>query len=241
MARQARVKDEFGTFHISQNGGEHHMLFATDDDRIKFLEILKRTEMKFMFKLYGYCVSSDDHYDLVIDVNGGDLSKIMQSINIAYAMYVGCDGKLFKDRYKSTQLGTEEEKSSILKTIELRKPANELWRKCYILKDDNNYKLSPLSDSYRRVDIDYKNQSILETYFTGCDLCIGSMEAAKDKLITLARSEEMHVEGYIKEKSRRNELIRTFRKHSTLSLKEIGELFGGLTESSICKILNDCK
>jgi DNA-directed RNA polymerase specialized sigma subunit len=42
----------------------------------------------------------------------------------------------------------------------------------------------------------------------------------------------------IKNKEERNKMIKHFRKNSTLSLKEIGSIFGGLSESSICKILS---
>jgi hypothetical protein len=39
-------------------------------------------------------------------------------------------------------------------------------------------------------------------------------------------------------KAIRNELIKEFRQNSTLSLNEIGDLFGGISASGICKILN---
>ncbi|HCW73194.1 MAG TPA: hypothetical protein DHM90_04710 [Clostridiaceae bacterium] len=54
--------------------------------------------------------------------------------------------------------------------------------------------------------------------------------------MTLERG--MSLTELLKEKELRNELILKFRKNSTLSLKELGSLFGGLSESSICKILN---
>jgi len=231
MARQARVKDEFGTYLISQNGGTKHPLFQTDADRIKFLEILKKAEKKFNFILYAYCVSSDNHYDLVIDVDGSDLSNVMKSINISYAMYVKSETKLFRDRYKSQVLETDHEKEKVLQEIQNRKPERELWRMCF---ENKELELADI-DLTKEV----KRES-LDVYFTGCDQCIKSIEAAREKLHKLAVLENMHIEKYIKDREKRNELIRTFRKYSTLSLKEIGELFGGLSESSICKILNDC-
>jgi hypothetical protein len=102
----------------------------------------------------------------------------------------------------------------------MRKPTNEKWRICYNTAGHQ--------------------KNLLDDQFIGCDTCLNSYETAEKKLISLADLEKMSREHYIKDKDRRNELIRTFRKHSTLSMKEIGKLFGGLTESSVCKILNDC-
>ena len=60
---------------------------------------------------------------------------------------------------------------------------------------------------------------------------------AKDKLETIATERGLTLDELLKNKSLRNELIRLFRKHSTLSLKQLGELFGNLSESTISKLL----
>jgi DNA-directed RNA polymerase specialized sigma subunit len=43
----------------------------------------------------------------------------------------------------------------------------------------------------------------------------------------------------LRDKKRRNDLIKVIRKNSSLSLKELGELFGGLSESRISRIAQD--
>ena len=55
----------------------------------------------------------------------------------------------------------------------------------------------------------------------------------------LKAKNEGHALGEIyKDKSLRNTYIHFFRKHSILSLRDLGLLFGGLSESTVCKILN---
>ena len=109
MARKARIKDPYGTFHITQSGGGQKLLFEKEEDRTEFLEILKKAQTQFQFKLYAYCLLSDNQYHLVMDLNGADMSKVMKSINIGYAMYKDQKEPLFKDRYKSVLLkGTED-------------------------------------------------------------------------------------------------------------------------------------
>lgn len=219
MPRRARIKTEFGIFHIVQQGGTCRQLFETDQDRIKFITILERSKNKFNFVLHGYCLLNSNRYDLIIDVNGGDLSKIMKSINIAYAMYAKCNGKIFSDRYKSTLLETDEQLASIKQIIKdnKKKATSDCYNMCY----DN---IEPLAlDSLDLED---------------CDNCIKCITTASEKLSAIAKSKGMTVDVLLKDKETRNRLIKSFRKSSTLSLKALGQLFGGLSESSISKILN---
>jgi putative transposase len=43
----------------------------------------------------------------------------------------------------------------------------------------------------------------------------------------------------LQDKKQRDELIKAIRKNSSLSLKELGEIFGGLSESRINRIVRD--
>lgn len=217
MARQARVKDTFGQFLISQNGNPDRQLFRDAADREKFVSILKKAEKKYQFKLYAYCLSASDHYDIVLDVNGSDLSSIMKSINIAYAMYAKYQGKLFKDRYKSVLMEDEEALNKVLTGLS-----------CEIN-----------TSSYHQVDLEIPStNNDVSDYFEGCQECLQCMDSAKKKLTSIIGDEP--IELMCKDKDRRNELIIAFRQHSTLSLKELGQLFGGLSESSICKVIGSC-
>ena len=219
MARQARKKDTFGRYYIHQYGGDSRCLFQSDQDRKRFAKIIKNCQSKYGFILHGYCLSSDNTYELILDVNGGDISKIMKSINISYAMYTQCDGQLFKERYKSELIKSDSQLNQIKAKLEERHCQLEknVYTVCYYNTDESHESPSE--------------------YFNDCENCILSTSLAKEKLETIAKERGLTLDELLKDKPLRNELIRLFRKHSTLTLKEIGQLFGHLSESTISKLL----
>lgn len=219
MARKARGATLDGIYHIQQRSTSKKSLFETDSDRMKFLELLNITKRKYGIKLYAYCLEDPNAYHLIIFANGSDLSKLMKSLNIAYAMYVGFDGPLFKDRYKSTLISSACEFEAIKTEIMASKmEVNAVASKaCFnsdpmYCDDDNPFEAT-------------------------CPTCIKTSDEAYTKLQSLAERHGLEVEELIKIKEIRNDLIIEFRKSSLLSLREIGLLFGGLSESTVSKIL----
>lgn len=235
MPRSAREKDNFGVFYVHQSSNPKGVLFRNDNDRSYFLEVLKKAQQKFNFKLYGYCLLSSNAYHLILDVNGGDLSNIMKSINIRYAMYAKCDHPLFKDRYKSQLLEN---------AVEVQKKMGEIHQKghsefnSYCHYDETNpinlNWIAPL-DNVNSIIVT-KTDKFKEN--SKCINCIENLSSARQYLDCIAAEGGITTAELFKDKSCRNEMIRNIRKRSTLSLKEIGILFGGLSESSISKILN---
>jgi len=61
---------------------------------------------------------------------------------------------------------------------------------------------------------------------------------AKARIQTILKQENMAVEEMLKDKQLRNKLIKEIRKHSSISLKELGDLFGGISESQISRIIS---
>lgn len=215
MARKAREAVSDGVYHVIQNGNTTRRLFETDVDRQIFLELLLDTKEKYNFKLYAYCLENDNTYHLLLHVNGGDLAKIMKSINIAYAMYVKIPHKLFKDRYKSIRIETacdfEKVKDSVV--------CGRIEGSCFNTE-------STVCDVENPFD---QNEN--------CTECIKEIEEAIKVLADIASSENTCVQSMLRDKDKRNALIKYFRKHSLLSLKDLGNLMGGLSESMVCKIL----
>lgn len=219
MARQARDKNNFGTYHIIQKGGKTRKLFESDMDREKFVEIVQKAKTKNGFILHGFCLLDDNGYDLIIETLGTDISNIMKSINISYSIYAKCDGKLFSDRYKSYPLdGPVElyETKRLIRTQKENLNPSSCYNKCFEVIDTKEY---------------------TDEYFTDCDHCITCLDGAKEKLADIAQIKGLSLSEMIKDKDNRNELIKAFRKHSTLSMKNLGTLFGGISESSVSKII----
>ena len=230
MARQARIKDPYGTFHITQAGGTKRDLFEIDDDREHFLEILRRAQEKYQFKLYAYCLLSDNAYHLVMDLDGADMSKVMKSINIGYAMYLNLDEPVFKDRYKSTLLKDTGSTLEIVKKLHERGATQDsIWNSYCIYDPETPLRLDWISPiTGLSVTKDQEE----------CRDCISTIDEAKKRLFVVSEEAGLTLIELFKQKELRNDLILKFRKSSSLSLKELGVLFGGLSESSICKILN---
>ncbi len=229
MARKARVKDPYGTFHITQSSGPHRKLFENKDERQAFMEILRRCQVKFQFKLYAYCLLSDHDYHLVINPCGGDLSQIMKSINIAYAMYVDSKEPLYKDRYKSKKMNDIAETQSFISKLHRPGQNRSIYNSYCVYDAKNPLKLDWVSqlDSKESTDLAKHNPETIH-----------SLEEAYRELQKLTIEKDLSLKELFKDKELRNELIVTFRKNSNLSLKDLGTLFGNLSESTICKILN---
>jgi len=104
MARKARLKAEDAIFHIMCKSISEIDLFRDDEDKSRYLSLVKKYKDLYKVKLYGYCLMTN-HSHLLIDANGADISKVMHGINFSYAMYFNKkykrEGHLFKDRFMS--------------------------------------------------------------------------------------------------------------------------------------------
>lgn len=233
MARTARIKDDFGTFLIRQTGAGERNLFESEADRYRFMEILKRTQANFNFRLYAYCLLSDNEYLLVLDTNGSDLSKVMKSINISYAMYIKCKGKLFRDRYKSTLINEKDEILQAIRGLHDRSKETSEWNSFCVYCEKSPLKLDWVTLLSKE---DTEHAALADDE---CRDCLHTLEEARLKLSFLARDRGLSVEELLTNRALRNRMILDFRKGTTLSLKELGILFGGISESSVSKIIKN--
>ncbi len=243
MPRMAREKIPFGTYLISQSCISEKKIFETIDDRKRFIEIIKEKKEQFNFKVYGYCLSDDQSYKIIIYDNGSDISKIMKSINISLAYYLKNRGKIYKDRYKSTLLNTPEELESVLMSLHNHRTSIELEFDQSII--DSEHYFTPSDSSQEQIILrDKKTDEICVQMDTTCknrSNCISSMLEGKKVIEELSKKHQLNIEDFLANKKLRNVELLNFRKMTTLSLKEIGILFGGLSESAVCKILSRSK
>lgn len=237
MPRTARDKYHYGVYYISQSSDEDKVLFRNKDDREKFLSILSSVKKISGFKLYAFCVIKSKEYHLIIGTNGSDISSIMKGINIRYAMYIDDSSPIFKDRYKSILIEDKKDLISILDKIHARGIEEDTRYNSYCFYDQGIIFDDGLLD---KLDLDLltEKEDCLVS-MNDCDDCIRNIEEGYIELKEIANTKGLTVEEIIADKPLRNDLIRQFRKNSTLSLKEIGKIFGGLSESSICKILTN--
>jgi REP element-mobilizing transposase RayT len=104
MPRIARVKLDGAIYHIMARSISEVDLFKTDEDKKKYILLIKEYQKVYNFKVYAYCLMNN-HVHLIVDSNGADVSKIMHCINFKYARYFNSlykrHGHLFQDRFKS--------------------------------------------------------------------------------------------------------------------------------------------
>lgn len=232
MPRRSREKDNYGVYHIKQQSSGVLKLFANEGDRREFLSILSQTAEKNNFRLLSYCVAEADEYHLILDANGCDISKVMKEINIRYSIHKECQGQLFRDRFQSRLLtssftGEEDPKVPLF----FASPAQyhscrnfqEAWGS-FVQVEEAKGQRAPLPEE--------------AVFQRGCRERIATMEEAQDELSAKARELNMSLAQILRDKPLRNALIQRLKACSTLSLKEIGQVFGGLSESSVSKLLN---
>ena len=110
MPRTARVKPDHGSHHIMIRSLKELDLFADNKDKIRYLQIIRKYQLKYGFKIYAYCLMNN-HGHLILDSCGADISKIMHGINLSYARYFNRKydryGPVFQDRFKSKVVDTE--------------------------------------------------------------------------------------------------------------------------------------
>ncbi|HHV72584.1 MAG TPA: transposase [Clostridia bacterium] len=270
MPRVARLKGEFATYHIILRGNERKSIFLAPEDRERFLETLQRMKDKYNFLIFAYCLMNN-HVHLIIYDNGNDISLIMKSINVSYAIYFNRKykrvGHLFQDRYKSEIVDDD------VYLIELSKYIHNNPVKAGIVKNAIEYRWSSfrsyVDDDYHLKDkilstskilglISEKrsvaqkeyfkyvnneeviNTEIRDTFFSLEEENrdhLAQISEAKEKIKEIAKDKGITVDELIKNKEIRNEVIRQLRRNSSLKLKEIGELMGGLSESWVSRIL----
>lgn len=104
MPRTSRIKSNDSIYHVMIRSVGDIKLYKDKQDKNKYLELIKRYQIKFGFKVYAYCLM-DNHGHLLIDSNGADISKFMHGINQCYAQFFNRrhnrNGHVFGDRFKS--------------------------------------------------------------------------------------------------------------------------------------------
>ncbi len=248
MARKARQKSLYSTYWIEQTCTDTDF-FTDDAERAYFLSCLKRGQQQYGFYLIGYRLERCG-YQLLIYDNGNDITKIMRTLNIEYALKVNRDAFKLKSRFKSKQM---LDNASLLDAISKMSrdrdcnPYNSYSHNCvtegHMIHDTIAMTIfSHNRDTYTAF---IRNQiSLLEDAIPSkieeprCEKkCIKTRDEGKRQLEQLLLEKHLSYDQMLADKPLRNALIHYFRKNSLLSLKDIGDLFGGMSESAISKLI----
>ncbi len=104
IPRKPRVWYPGATYHIMSRGNHRQNIFKCDEDYSMFLQIIKKTQLKFPFILHSFCLMTN-HIHLQIETLQISISKIISIILKSYSDYYNSKyesiGHLFQGRFKS--------------------------------------------------------------------------------------------------------------------------------------------
>lgn len=111
MPRAARIKDPTAIYHAMSHSITEFELFPENSDKECFLDLLQKYKEKFHCKIYGFCLMTN-HFHIIIDTCGFDISKFMKSLNQAYVKYINKKykrrGHLLTERFNSKIIDTPD-------------------------------------------------------------------------------------------------------------------------------------
>ena len=111
MPREKRKLSISNVYHIIWRGIDKQDIFYDDKDKRIFLKQLLEVKKKFEFEVYAYCLMYN-HIHLVVRVQNGLISKIIQSLGIKYSQYFNRrydrTGHLFENRFRSKNVENKQ-------------------------------------------------------------------------------------------------------------------------------------
>jgi anaerobic selenocysteine-containing dehydrogenase/REP element-mobilizing transposase RayT len=120
MPRKARKLSSANVYHVMVRGNRKQDIFLEDEDRFKFIKVLKKVKQKGEYELCAYCLMNN-HVHLLIKEKNEQISRVMKRINVSYANYFNQKyhqvGHLFQDRYKSEPIEDENYLLAVLNYI----------------------------------------------------------------------------------------------------------------------------
>ena len=111
MARKIRKWYPGIILHVMNRGTNHQNIFLDESDFQFFIALIKDTQKEFPFILHAYCLMTN-HYHLLIETIDSEIWDIMKRIDQIHARYFntkyGRDGGVFRGRYKSSEIESDE-------------------------------------------------------------------------------------------------------------------------------------
>ncbi|MDQ6955331.1 MAG: transposase [Mariprofundaceae bacterium] len=136
MARQQRIHVHGGIYHVMLRGNGGMEVFASDEDRCRFLLLLQEGSYRFGFRVHAFCLMSN-HVHLAIQVSDVPLSNIMQNLSFRYTRWFNFRqkrlGHLFQGRFKAILIDQNTYFLALIRYIHLNPVRAEM------VKDASDY------------------------------------------------------------------------------------------------------
>lgn len=122
MARPLRIEFEGALYHITSRGNARQSIFKDDQDRLLFLDTVKRVVERYHWLCHAYCLM-DNHYHLIVETPEGNLAKGMRQLNGVYTQLYNRrhhrTGHMFQGRYKAILVQKESHSLEVCRYVVL--------------------------------------------------------------------------------------------------------------------------
>ncbi|WP_051254978.1 transposase [Pontibacillus marinus] len=101
---------------------EERIVFHRDEDRLRFLDTLKRYKLENEIQVLAWCLM-DNHVHLLLKEKDKSISALMKRLGISYASYYNwtyrTNGHLFQDRFKSEVVESDSYLATVVRYIHM--------------------------------------------------------------------------------------------------------------------------
>jgi putative transposase len=109
-------------YHTLNRGNNRAAVFAAARDYSTFLRALAQTQLRYPFRLYGYCLMPNHFHLLLAPEPGQSISRILQSLTVAHTWHFhkarGGVGHVWQGRFKSPVIQSDEHALVVLRYVE---------------------------------------------------------------------------------------------------------------------------
>lgn len=221
MARSARNTLQSNLVLVTQNC--NGILYRDDQDREFFLTLLKKVQMNFNCHILAFCCNESDRFQIIIDTQGANISKIIQSLTISYSIHRKSDIKLFTQRFKTKAIFSEAHLKEVIQ--EIQKDRKDYAACCMMSETMAKYEWMKPYNQKLFIQIEQNKQTL-------------NKEELQNILDGMLRDKKLNLIEFKRDKVIRNEWIKQLRQKYDCNLKCLAEVLE-LTESSISKIINN--
>ncbi len=238
MPRKARLKSITGIYLIMLRGIDKRNIFLDNEDKLKFLNDVKKAKEKGNFNIFGYCLM-DTHVHMLMQENE-EIGTSIKRITVAYAGWHNKKydriGHLLQNRYLSEPVTNEQYLVTVLRYIH-QNPV-----KAKIVANAKDYKWSSFGKYYlfynrQKSIIDgeliknyFKTFEEFNTYINEVNddecLDIKNSKHSDNKLADIIMNvyQLPNLSGLSMDKKR--EIIREVYNKENTSFRQLGRIFG---------------
>ncbi len=120
MPRTARKEAKSNIYHVMLRGINRQNIFEEDEDRIRFLDTVKRCKEVSGFRMHAFVLMTN-HIHFLIEPHDEPLDTIFKRIGTSYAVWYNRKyqraGHLFQDRFRSENVETDQYYMTALRYI----------------------------------------------------------------------------------------------------------------------------